>query len=48
MTNPIVDLVGDKTGRIIPVYPQSEKAGVMSWDVAKWMAEVLRRAGNVR
>jgi ATP-dependent DNA helicase RecG len=46
MTNPIVDLVGDKTGRIIPVYPQSEKAGVMSWDVAKWMAEVLRRAGT--
>jgi ATP-dependent DNA helicase RecG len=46
MTNPVVDLVGDKTGRIIPVYPQSEKAGVMSWDVAKWMAEVLRRAGD--
>ena len=46
MTNPIVDLVGDRTGRIIPVYPQSEKAGVMSWDVAKWMAEVLRRAGE--
>jgi ATP-dependent DNA helicase RecG len=46
MTNPIVDLVGDKTGRIIPVYPQSEKAGVMSWEVAKWMAEVLRRAGT--
>jgi ATP-dependent DNA helicase RecG len=44
MTNPVVDLVGDKTGRIIPVYPQSEKAGVVSWDVAKWMAEVLRRA----
>ena len=46
MTNPVVDLVGDKTGRIIPVYPQSEKAGVMSWDVAKWMAEVMRRAGE--
>ncbi len=25
MTNPVVDLVGDRTGRIIPVYPQSEK-----------------------
>jgi ATP-dependent DNA helicase RecG len=46
MTNPVVDLVGDKTGRIIPVYPQSEKAGVMSWDIAKWMAEVMRRAGE--
>ncbi len=26
MTNPVVDLVGDQTGRIVPVYPQSEKA----------------------
>ncbi len=48
MTNPIVDLVGDKTGRIIPVYPQSEKAGVMSWDVAKWMAEVLASRRHLR
>src|SRR5690606_37927260 len=23
MTNPVVDLIGDRTGRIIPVYPQS-------------------------
>ena len=26
MTNPVVDLIGDRTGRIVPVYPQSEKA----------------------
>lgn len=44
MTNPIVDLVGDKTGRIIPVYPQSEKAGLSSWDLAGWIAETLRRS----
>ena len=25
MTNPIVDLIGDRTGRIVPIYPQSEK-----------------------
>ena len=43
MTNPVVDLVGDKTGRIIPVYPQSEKSGLQSWDVAEWVAEILRR-----
>ncbi len=43
MTNPVVDLVGDKTGRIIPVYPQSEKAGLNSWDIAEWVAEILRR-----
>ena len=43
MTNPLVDLVGDKTGRIVPVYPQSEKAGLQSWDIAEWVAEILRR-----
>ena len=46
MTNPVVDLVGDRTGRIIPVYPQSEKARIMSWDLAKFMDEVLERAGE--
>ena len=46
MTNPVVDLIGDKTGRIVPVYPQSEKAGVMTWDIAKIMDEVLERAGD--
>ena len=46
MTNPVVDLIGDKTGKIVPVYPQSEKAGVMTWDIAKLMGEVLRRAGD--
>src|ERR1700674_4637714 len=28
MTNPVVDLIGDRTGRIVPVYPQSDKAGL--------------------
>jgi ATP-dependent DNA helicase RecG len=46
MTNPVVDLVGDRTGRIIPVYPQSEKVRIMSWDLARWMEEVLDRAGE--
>ncbi|MGI9600447.1 MAG: ATP-dependent DNA helicase RecG, partial [Acidimicrobiales bacterium] len=43
MTNPIVDLVGDRTGRIVPVYPQSEKAGLMTWDLVKLIEEALRR-----
>ncbi len=46
MTNPIVDLIGDRTGRIIAVYPQSEKVRIMSWDLAKFMDEVLERAGE--
>jgi ATP-dependent DNA helicase RecG len=44
MTNPVVDLIGDKTGRIVPIYPQSEKAGLMTWDVARWTGEALDRA----
>jgi ATP-dependent DNA helicase RecG len=44
MTNPVVDLVGDRTGRIVPVYPQSEKAGINSWEIGDWAAEALRRA----
>jgi ATP-dependent DNA helicase RecG len=43
MTNPVVDLVGDRTGRIVPVYPQSEKVGLMTWQIAAWVSESLRR-----
>ncbi|WCO68393.1 ATP-dependent DNA helicase RecG [Iamia majanohamensis] len=46
MTNPVVDLLGDQTGRFVPVYPQSEKVRVTSQDVARWVAEVLDRAGT--
>jgi ATP-dependent DNA helicase RecG len=47
MTNPLVDLVGDRTGRIIPIYPQSEKADVDTRDLAPWIAEAVRRADVV-
>ncbi|MFQ5557975.1 MAG: OB-fold nucleic acid binding domain-containing protein, partial [Acidimicrobiales bacterium] len=43
MTNPVVDLVGDRTGRIVPVYPQSEKAGLHTWQLAGFVAEALDR-----
>jgi ATP-dependent DNA helicase RecG len=46
LTNPIVDLIGDRTGRIVPVYPQSEKARIHTWDIARWVGEALRRAGE--
>ncbi|HUQ38846.1 MAG TPA: ATP-dependent DNA helicase RecG [Acidimicrobiales bacterium] len=45
MTNPVVDLVGNRTGRIIPLYPQSEKEGLTTWDKAGWVEEALERAG---
>jgi ATP-dependent DNA helicase RecG len=43
MTNPVVDLIGDRTGRIVPIYPQSEKARLSTWEFAGWAAQVLRR-----
>ncbi len=43
MANPVVDLVGNKTGKILPVYPQSEKAGLTSWDYVVFLEEALRR-----
>ncbi|MBA2608350.1 MAG: ATP-dependent DNA helicase RecG [Actinobacteria bacterium] len=46
MASPVVDLVGDKTGRVIPVYPLSEKAGLSTWDISKFMQQALRRAGD--
>ncbi|HVF75182.1 MAG TPA: ATP-dependent DNA helicase RecG [Acidimicrobiales bacterium] len=46
MANPLVDLIGDRTGRIVPMYPQSEKAGLVTWEVAAWVEEALARAGD--
>jgi ATP-dependent DNA helicase RecG len=45
MTNPVVDLIGDRTGRIVPVYPQSDKAGLTTWELGGWIEEALERAG---
>lgn len=43
MVNPVVDLLGNRTGRIVPIYPQSEKAGLTSWELGEWIEEALRR-----
>jgi ATP-dependent DNA helicase RecG len=43
MTNPIVDLVGDRTGGIFAVYPMSAKAAITTWEIADMVAEALRR-----
>jgi len=43
MTNPIVDLIGDRTARIVPIYPQSEKAQISTWEIAGMVEEALRR-----
>jgi ATP-dependent DNA helicase RecG len=44
MTNPVVDIIGDKTGRIVPIYPQSEKANLSTWEIAGWVRNALDRA----
>jgi ATP-dependent DNA helicase RecG len=47
MTNPVVDLIGDRTtGRIVPIYPQSEKAQIATWEFAAWIEEALRRCAD--
>jgi ATP-dependent DNA helicase RecG len=47
MTNPVVDLLGTRTGRIVPIYPQSEKAGLGTWELANWIDEAMGRAGEL-
>ena len=46
MTNPIVDLIGDRTARIVAIYPQSEKAQLSTWELAGWVEEALRRCNG--
>ena len=46
MTNPIVDVihqVGENTGAIVPVYPQSGKADVFTWQIRKLMRACLEK-----
>ena len=54
MTNPVVDVIGragqseDKTGVIVPIYPQSGKADIYTWQLRKIVTEVLRRCADRR
>jgi ATP-dependent DNA helicase RecG len=46
MTNPIVDVLGelgDKTGKLVPVYPASGKADVHSWQLSRIVSAALER-----
>ena len=47
MVNPVVDLVGDRTGRIVPLYPASEKAQVSTWQVAELVEKALEAVGEL-
>ncbi len=46
MTNPVVDVldrVGENTGAIVPVYPQSGKAELFTWQLRKLVAACLQK-----
>jgi ATP-dependent DNA helicase RecG len=52
MTNPVVDVLGsipegtEKTGVIVPIYPQSGKADISTWQLKKLVQEALSRTGE--
>lgn len=43
MVNPLLDPYLDATAPVIPIYPQSGKAGVSTWDLQRAVAETLAR-----
>ncbi len=48
MSNPSVEVVeGEWTGRVIPIYPQSEKAGISSMEIGMCVAEALEWVGEL-
>ncbi len=47
MSHPLVDLVGDQTGRLVAVYPQSQKAAIGSVELGTYVAEAIERAGEL-
>jgi ATP-dependent DNA helicase RecG len=51
MTNPVVDVVGRSgesrhTGRVVPIYPQSGKADIATWQMARLVQDALRRSAK--
>lgn len=47
MVNPLVDLIGDRTGRIVPIYSQSEKFTMKSDDVPRVISRTLDSLGHI-
>jgi ATP-dependent DNA helicase RecG len=48
MANPSVELVeGQWTGRVVPIYPQSEKAGISSMEIGACIDEALHWVGEL-
>jgi len=48
MANPSVEVIeGEWTGRVVPIYPQSEKAGISSMEIGACVTDALRWAGEI-
>jgi len=47
LTNPVVDLIGNRTGRIVPIYPTTEASGIAGWEYGEWIEEALKRASPI-
>ncbi len=47
MVNPLVDLIGDRTGRIVPIYPMSEKYKFKSGVMGGFVTAALGVAGEI-
>ena len=50
MANPVVEIIGSaearQTRRIVPIYPQSGRAGISSIELAKYVTEALATPGS--
>ncbi|HYA44138.1 MAG TPA: ATP-dependent DNA helicase RecG, partial [Acidimicrobiales bacterium] len=48
MANPSVEVIeGEWVGRVVPLYPQSEKAGITSMEIGDCIGEALRWVGGL-
>lgn len=48
MANPTVEVVeGEWQGKVVPIYPQSDKAGIASMEISACVAEALAWAGEI-
>jgi ATP-dependent DNA helicase RecG len=44
LANPVVDLIGgSRTGRIVPLYAQSEKHRITTWEIGSWVEAALAK-----
>lgn len=47
LSNPVMDPVGDETLPIIPIYPQSAKSRITTWEIQSAILEAFRRIPNI-